>query len=145
MAGPTSQFSDWILEGARLQDSSERVSFGAASFQPHLVHAERCAPRWDAGCGAPQSAVLPPLAGHASSRKQWSHRLGQAVVQAAWREPPLARLPPAPATPALPEAFQPGAQKPLPPSPQKRGVRGVSSVLLSHPATVAGASKICLE
>jgi hypothetical protein len=83
MAGTTSQLSEWILKGARLQDSLERVSFGAASFQPHLVQAEQCAPRWDAGRGAPQLAVLPPLTGLASSRKQRSHRLSRAVVQAA--------------------------------------------------------------
>lgn len=40
MAGTTSQLGEWILEGVRLQDSLERVSFGAASFQPHLVQAE---------------------------------------------------------------------------------------------------------
>ena len=49
MAGTTSQLSEWILEGVRLQDSSERLRFGATLFQPHLVQAKWCAPHWDAG------------------------------------------------------------------------------------------------
>lgn len=114
MAGTTSQLGEWILKGVRLQDSLEQVSFGAASFQPHLVQAEQCAPHWDAGHGAPQLAVLPPLAGHASSTKQRSHWLSRAAVQAGSLACTLlARLPS-----ARLQRFPPvGAQKPLPPLP----------------------------
>lgn len=118
MAGTTSQLRDRILEGARLQDSSERLRFGAASFQPHLVQTKRCAPHGTPGRGVPQPVAQPPLVGDASSRRQRRHRLSPAAVQAARMNP---RSPS-----CLPRLFsasrspQVGAQKPLAPALKER-------------------------
>lgn len=116
MAGTTSQLSDWILEGARLQDSSERLGFGATLFQPHLVQAKRCAPHWDAGTrGASARGAI--TAGGASELQKTAEPAAQPGCGAGSPHEPrwpacLSRLSSASRSPLV------GAQKPLASNPQ---------------------------